>query len=403
MQTNGFGARAAICAVLACVAGCAQLAGLEDSVLEVEGGGGASQDGSTTEAAAGKGGTAGAGGSGGTNQSDASTGDGAEIDASNDGSDGACSGLMCGSPTQECVNPMTDDHNCGQCGMICTAGKHCLSGTCGTCHQGDTQSCGHAAVGICHPGTQTCQPDGSWGMCSGNQEPKPRDCSSIADNDCDGHPDNIIDAICQCAIGSMRACQTHPGLDGKGICKAGSQSCVGANGNTSSSWGMCNGSVGPSLETCSPTSGDLDCNGIQGDGPGCFTTYYVFFNTPSGTFSCPPKDWLMQTNAQPPVGYTFMTTVKLPTAGIPIYSCENSAHPPEYGSGDGCGLMATKQTLLANGSSATGGNGWVPINYTQVATGGTVALLPEGDPHCCNCQPTTRRDNTPLYTVPTAP
>jgi hypothetical protein len=51
--------------------------------------------------------------------------------------------------------------------------------------------------------------------------------------------------------------------------------------------------------------------------------------------------------------------VKLPAAGIPIYSCENGAHPPIYASGDGCGLMPTQQV--------------------------------------------TRRDQTPLYTVPTAP
>jgi hypothetical protein len=166
---------------------------------------------------------------------------------------------------------------------------------------------------------------------------------------------------------------------------------------------MCGGSVGPGTETCSPTSGDQDCNGIQGDGPGCFTTYYVFFFTPSGAFSCPPKDWLMQTSAQPPAGYTFVTTVKLPAMGIPIYSCENGAHPPIYASGDGCGLMPTQQVLLGNGSPTSGGNGWVQLNYTQLVSGGKVALLPEGDSHCCNCNPVTRRDQTPLYTVPTAP
>jgi hypothetical protein len=136
----------------------------------------------------------------------------------------------------------------GQCPPGST---NCAAG----CHTGDTRSCGHAAMGICHPGTETCNANGTWSACTGSQEPKPRDCTSSLDNDCNGSPDNTPDAECQCSSnGAMQPCGTHPGLDGKGVCKAGSQTCMGGV------WSMCAGSVGPSARDCT-SAGDNDCDG----------------------------------------------------------------------------------------------------------------------------------------------
>ncbi len=132
------------------------------------------------------------------------------------------------------------------------------------CQVGTMQSCGPQATGICHPGMQTCQSNGTWGACTGAQQPLPRDCTSSMDNDCDGVPDNTMDAVCQCEpIGGTAACQGHQ-QDGTGVCHAGSQTCTAAANNTSSAYGACSGSVGPSPEICDGL--DNDCNGAVDDG-----------------------------------------------------------------------------------------------------------------------------------------
>lgn len=43
-----------------------------------------------------------------------------------------------------------------------------------------------------------------------------RDCTSEADNDCDGQPDNARDDVCVCLPGTVEPCNEHPGLDGRG-------------------------------------------------------------------------------------------------------------------------------------------------------------------------------------------
>lgn len=56
--------------------------------------------------------------------------------------------------------------------------------------------------------------------------PGPRDCTSEADNDCDGRPDNVFDDVCACLPGAVEPCDEHPGLDGRGPCRAGTRRCV---------------------------------------------------------------------------------------------------------------------------------------------------------------------------------
>src|SRR5262245_20775934 len=136
------------------------------------------------------------------------------------------------------------------------------------CVSGNTQSCGPAMVGICKPGIATCT-NGVWGACVGAVNKSTRDCTSAMDNDCDGRADNTIDTICQCASGGTQACNAHPGNDGKGPCKAGSQSCVVASDRMSSAWGACSGAVGPaSADTCVQGNDD-NCTGTPNDGCLC--------------------------------------------------------------------------------------------------------------------------------------
>ncbi len=100
-------------------------------------------------------------------------------------------------------------------------------------------------------------------------QPKPRDCASALDNDCNGKPDKEETAFCACPVGDTRSCQEHAGLDGKGICAAGTQKCAASADKTTSAWGTCSGSVGPATEICDADKKDEDCDGQQNESCEC--------------------------------------------------------------------------------------------------------------------------------------
>ncbi len=62
-------------------------------------------------------------------------------------------------------------------------GGTCTPGASGACYSGPA---GTLDVGACKGGTRTCSPDGTWGPCSGEVTPSAEDCSTPADEDCDG-------------------------------------------------------------------------------------------------------------------------------------------------------------------------------------------------------------------------
>lgn len=127
------------------------------------------------------------------------------------------------------------------------------------CVENKVITCGpDSEVGICKKGTSVCI-NSKFTPCEGAIEKQPRDCRSPLDNDCDGQPDNTLDASCGCAIGSVEACGAHP-EDGLGSCKAGERACVGGNGNSTSGFGPCVGSVGPQPRVCTVAADD-DCDG----------------------------------------------------------------------------------------------------------------------------------------------
>ena len=157
-------------------------------------------------------------------------------------------------PCQNSVGPSR--RNCASAAdNDCNGTADNREGAC-QCQDGATRSCGACGIGV-----ERCvvSPDGSssaFGACSGDPGPRPRNCLSTADNNCNGTPDNQ-EPQCECAIGTTRACDTHP-QDGIGICRAGSQACVGTAGNTQSVWGQCQNSVGPAAETCDGRDNDCD-------------------------------------------------------------------------------------------------------------------------------------------------
>lgn len=110
--------------------------------------------------------------------------------------------------------------------------------------------------GITGTGGTTCQP-------------KSRDCTSSLDNDCNGKPDNQETTYCACPFGESRACLEHPGYDGKGVCKAGKQSCTASSDKKTSSWGDCTGAVAPGTEVCDAAGLDENCDGQSNEGCEC--------------------------------------------------------------------------------------------------------------------------------------
>jgi hypothetical protein len=164
-----------------------------------------------------------------------------------DGRFGACVGAVPPAAQDSCAPG--DDSNCNGSAND----RFCQ------CFNGSTQACGVTSTGVCELGTQTCV-NGSFGQCVGEVRPASRDCRSQQDNDCNGSPDNTTDNVCRCTIGSTQACQTHPGLDGIGRCRAGSQTCTGRSNNSSSDFNACTGSQGPSARDCRSAQ-DNDCDG----------------------------------------------------------------------------------------------------------------------------------------------
>ncbi len=140
----------------------------------------------------------------------------------------------------------------------------------GDCAEGATRSCGpDSAVGNCRLGKSTCK-GGVWSACDGAVLPGPRDCSSAADNDCDGRPDNTVDETCRCAQGATEPCDTHPGFDGNPPCKAGLRSCVLSADKLSSDWGACTGAVAPAAkDSCAVAGDDSNCDGTPNGGCPC--------------------------------------------------------------------------------------------------------------------------------------
>ncbi len=90
------------------------------------------------------------------------------------------------------------------------------------------------------------------------------------DNDCNGTVDKL-DSTCACGGATSRACNQHPGKDGVGPCKAGTEACVVSGDKTSSSWsGSCQGSVAPLAKDSCNLNKDEDCSGVAGDSCGCY-------------------------------------------------------------------------------------------------------------------------------------
>ena len=160
-----------------------------------------------------------------------------------------------------------------------------------TCQLGASQACytgppGTEGAGKCASGTQTCEAaDGgtAWGACTGQKTPAGRDCTSAADNDCDGKAD---DTECgPCTPGATQSCYTGlAGTAGVGVCKAGTQTC--ALSGSVAAWGSCTGEVTPAATHNCSSAADNDCNGKADDtecGPCVAGATESCYSGPAGT------------------------------------------------------------------------------------------------------------------------
>jgi cysteine-rich repeat protein len=181
------------------------------------------------------------------------------LGADNASSDwGPCAGAV-GPAGPDSCDIAGDDSNCDD-----TPNGGC------TCVEGTQVACGpDTEEGICQRGTSTCR-NGAFGPCQGAVPPARRDCASAQDNDCDGRPDNTPDGTCTCVVGNVQACGTHPGRDNVGPCRAGSQTCVASNQGSASSFGACQGAIGPAQrDSCTIFGDDSDCSGVANSGCQC--------------------------------------------------------------------------------------------------------------------------------------
>ena len=206
----------------------------------------------------GSGGTGGTTTSGGTTATGGNTGTGGTTGTG--GGAGSCGSRDCTSDKDNDCNGTADDQEA----------------LCKTCILGNNQACSTGGLGICAPGSQTCQlaadhQSVGWGTCLQNVARRSRDCTSSNDNDCSGIADNQ-EALCKtCIVGNSQACSTG----GSGICAAGSQTCQLAADHQSVGWGTCLQDVAKRSRDCT-SSNDNDCNG-QAD-----NTESTFCQCPTG-------------------------------------------------------------------------------------------------------------------------
>lgn len=146
-----------------------------------------------------------------------------------------------------------------------------------SCVTGATETCAGSSVGICKPGTRTCN-GGTWGSCVGAVYSSGETCNGL-DDDCDSLTDEGLTGCVNCAAGSSQNCYTGPsGSAGVGVCKSGTQSC------TNGLWGSCTGQTVPGTEICD--SQDNDCDGQTDEkltSCACTATEQACYAGPGGT------------------------------------------------------------------------------------------------------------------------
>lgn len=221
------------------------------------------------------GGTTGIGGQSGTTTGGAGAAAGGTVGS---GGVSGTGGASCQPKPRDCTSSLDNDCN-GTADNQENA--HCK------CKAGTAQACGspQVGIGICKAGSQSCElssdkTTSDWAACTGAITSKARDCTSSADNDCNGTADSQETSYCKCTVGMTEPCQGNSTSPAVGICKYGTQSCIASSDKSTSSWSTsCVGSVGPKTRDCASIT-DNDCNGTP-DNQDCYGTTVI-----AGTVTC---------------------------------------------------------------------------------------------------------------------
>jgi len=268
---------------LVVAASCSTSLDLEGYTFSALPGGAGGSGGTAPGGAGGSGGAGGAGGAGGSGGSGGSAGQDVVPDSDCEPDTRRCVGVTPQSCNAEgtyvdepaCEAPKTCVAATGKCGCVPGTFRPCQGGLLGNCKRGQEEcsregvwsacnvspgtdsceqpgddadcdgtansncpcvgdqanSCG-TDVGACALGVSTCT-DGLYGPCEGAVPPAFRDCTSSADNDCNGTQDQA-DETCECLPNTSENC---PDLD-RG-CRVGSRNCELAPDGASSTWGEC--------------------------------------------------------------------------------------------------------------------------------------------------------------------
>jgi hypothetical protein len=150
------------------------------------------------------------------------------------------------------------------------------------CMDGAKLACG-TDVGACIAGWQTCV-SGAYGPCAGATGPVAEICKNGIDDDCDGKIDETdVSDGCACAAGTTQACYSGSALTRNvGLCKDGTQTCVGPTPGQAGTWGTCVDEVLPKTELCDALMLDEDCDGMQNEGCECISGTFVVCGTDVG-------------------------------------------------------------------------------------------------------------------------
>jgi hypothetical protein len=115
--------------------------------------------------------------------------------SSGDGEDGSSTGSDSSSRSgfDNTNNDQDDQQSCIPTAEVCdgldnNCNKLVDDGILCECTPGQTKNCGYNNVGSCQSGSQTCQSNHQWGICSGGTAPVGEICDGN-DNDCDGEVD----------------------------------------------------------------------------------------------------------------------------------------------------------------------------------------------------------------------
>lgn len=169
-----------------------------------------------------------------------------------------CVGSILPAASEDCDNHVDDDCN-GKVNDTCG----CIAGSMMACYTGTE---GTEGKGICHVGMATCNADGvGYGECEGEQKPLTEDCTTPADENCDGEV-NETSSGCGCTPGMSTSCYTGAaGTEDKGICKSGTKVC----NNEGTAYGLCTGEITPEAAEDCATPEDDNCDGKVNEDCGC--------------------------------------------------------------------------------------------------------------------------------------